>query len=176
MLKAAEQGHLDAQTYLGLMYHEGLGTSQNDTTAMEWLVKSADQGCSTAPYNIGVMYDNGYGVIQDSSEAAKWYQLAAKRGYKPAFHEHARCLYEKNQSLDALPWAEKAVKAFPDDANYIDTLACIYQELGRYKEAFGQFELCLKLQKEKIDTDENIRKTEEKISELKKLMTKEEGV
>ena len=49
---------------------------------------------------------------------------------------------------EALPWAEKAVEAYPDNPGGIDTLATVYQGLSRYDEALEQFELCLKLQKE----------------------------
>ena len=70
---------------------------------------------------------------------------------------------------EALPWAEKAVEAFPQNPNIIDTLAIVYQDLGRYDEAMEQFELCLKLCKEQEDS-EDIHETEAKITELKELM------
>ena len=70
---------------------------------------------------------------------------------------------------EALPWAKKAVEAFPKDPNCIDTLATVYQGLGRYDEAMEQFELCLKLYKE-IESPEGITETEEKIATLKALM------
>jgi beta-glucosidase len=49
---------------------------------------------------------------------------------------------------EALPWAEKAVKAYPGNSDIIDTLATVYQGLGQYDDALEQFNLCLKLQKE----------------------------
>ena len=70
---------------------------------------------------------------------------------------------------EALPWAEKAVAAFPDNPNNIDTLATVYQGLGRYENAMEQFERCLKLYKEQ-DNAEGIHETEEKIDVLKELM------
>ena len=71
---------------------------------------------------------------------------------------------------DALPWAEKAVVASPNNPEIIDTLATVYQGLGRYDEAMEQFELCLKLKKEQEASEESIHETEEKIGELKALM------
>ena len=65
--------------------------------------------------------------------------------------------------------AEKAVEAFPNNPDYIDTLASVYQDLGRYDEALEQFELCLKLYKEQ-ENSEGINRTEAKITELKELM------
>ena len=71
---------------------------------------------------------------------------------------------------DALTWAEKAVAASPNIPEIIDTLATVYQGLGRYDEAMEQFELCLKLEKEQEASEESIHETEEKIAELKALM------
>ena len=70
---------------------------------------------------------------------------------------------------EALPWAEKAAEAFPQNPNIIDTLASVYQDLGRYDDALEQFELCLKLYKEQ-ENSEGINKTDTKIAELKELM------
>ena len=74
--------------------------------------------------------------------------------------------------VEALPWAKKAAVAFPNNPNIIDTLACVYQGLGRYDEALEQFELCLKLYKKQEKTEDDIRDTEEKIKMLKELMHK----
>ena len=73
---------------------------------------------------------------------------------------------------EALTWAEKAVEVFPYDPNQIDTLATVYQDLVRYDEAMEQFKLCLKLYKEK-ENSEGIQRTEEKITALKELMNNE---
>ena len=71
---------------------------------------------------------------------------------------------------EALPWAEKAVAAFPVTPYIIDTLASVYQDLGRYDEALEQFELCLKLKHGQNASHDSIRETEEKITALKALM------
>ena len=78
-----------------------------------------------------------------------------------------------NRYEEALPWAEKAVSAFPDTAYIIDTLATVYQGLGRYDEAMEQFKLCLKLKEEQNEPEESINETKEKIADLKKLMSGE---
>jgi len=75
-----------------------------------------------------------------------------------------------NKNEEALPWAEKAVRAFPENVYCIDTLASVYRGLGRYEEALNQLELCLKLMKEQNESEDIISKTEEKIKELKKRM------
>ena len=42
--KAAEQGHVRAQHYLGILYEEGKGVEQDYTKALQWYTKSAEQG------------------------------------------------------------------------------------------------------------------------------------
>ncbi len=46
--KAAEQGHADAQYFLGHCYHNGKGVEQDDVKAAEWWRKAADQGFELA--------------------------------------------------------------------------------------------------------------------------------
>jgi uncharacterized protein len=43
-LKAADQGHVDAQNALGAMFHWGLGGPKDDVEAVKWLRKAAEQG------------------------------------------------------------------------------------------------------------------------------------
>ena len=78
--KAANQGDAKAQCYLGWMYHNGRGVTQNYNKAMEWYQKAANQGDATAQCNIGVLYDYGYGVPKDHNKALEWYQKAADQG------------------------------------------------------------------------------------------------
>ena len=46
--KSANQGHAQAQFYLGLMYYNGYGVSQDYARAVEWYRKSANQGHAQA--------------------------------------------------------------------------------------------------------------------------------
>ena len=43
-LKAANQGHADAQYNLGVMYYQGQGVRQNTASAKEWFGKACDNG------------------------------------------------------------------------------------------------------------------------------------
>ena len=47
-LKAAEQGDVDAQNYLGWMYFHGSGVPENKVEAVKWYRKAAKQGDSDA--------------------------------------------------------------------------------------------------------------------------------
>lgn len=78
--KAANQGHADAQYYLGILYEYGKGVTQSYTLALSWYRKAAKQNHKYALKSIGVMYEFGQGVIQNKSEAIKWYRKAAEQG------------------------------------------------------------------------------------------------
>ena len=56
---AAERGDADAQYNLGMMYADGRGVPQDDTTAVEWFQKAAEQGHALAQKNLGVVYEQG---------------------------------------------------------------------------------------------------------------------
>ena len=49
----AEQGHADAQVYVGLMYGLGQGVAKDHAEAVKWFRKAADQGNATAQYGLG---------------------------------------------------------------------------------------------------------------------------
>ena len=80
MLQAAEQGNVDAQFNLGVMYDNGRGVRQDYAQAVQWYRKAAEQGDADAQYVLGVMYDNGQGVRQDYTQAVQWYRKAAEQG------------------------------------------------------------------------------------------------
>lgn len=48
ILKAAEQGHLEAQVILAALYDRGLGVKGNKKMADKWYGKAADQGHGTS--------------------------------------------------------------------------------------------------------------------------------
>jgi hypothetical protein len=82
----AEDGHAEAQFWLGQMYEFGRGVKQDYTAAFKWYEQSADKreswgnGCS-AQAQMGVMYKWGTGIKQDDKEAYFWLLLAERCGY-----------------------------------------------------------------------------------------------
>ncbi|GDX61450.1 hypothetical protein LBMAG32_09840 [Nitrosomonadaceae bacterium] len=72
----ADQGDVDAQYNIGLMYE----VTQNYKEAVKWYRLAAVQGNEEARYNIGVLYAQGHGVTQNYKEAVKWLRLAAEQG------------------------------------------------------------------------------------------------
>ena len=76
----AEQGNVDAQYNLGVLYSSGQGVAQDFSESVRWYQMAAKQGDASAQYNLGLMYYFGEGVLQDYSEAARWYRLTAQQG------------------------------------------------------------------------------------------------
>ena len=79
-LPQAKAGDAKAQTYVGEMFEQGLGTSPDYSTALTWYMKAAEQGYDRAQMNIGAMYEQGLGVEKDEIAALNWYRKATGLG------------------------------------------------------------------------------------------------
>lgn len=80
----AEQGDVDAQNELGVMYFEGKDVEQDYSKAAEWFLKAANQGHANAQRYLGYMYYHGKGVEQDHGKAAEYWRKAAEQGDEEA--------------------------------------------------------------------------------------------
>jgi cell division septation protein DedD len=78
--KAADAGHLDAQTTLGLLLFD----SGNRSGAMRWLKKAAERGEPRAMLVYGTALFNGDGVPKDPLAAYAYVSRAAAQGLEPA--------------------------------------------------------------------------------------------
>ncbi len=79
--RAAEQGNVEAQWQLGLLYAGGDESLKPDyVEASEWIQRAAEQGFARAQSVLAWLYANGYGVQQDDDKAGQWYMTAAKQG------------------------------------------------------------------------------------------------
>ena len=76
----AEQGDIEAQFDLGLMYDRGEGMPEDDAEAVRWYHRAAEQGHVRAQYMLGGMYTNA----QNYAEAARWWRQAAEQGHATA--------------------------------------------------------------------------------------------
>ena len=81
---AAEQGDVDAQHNLGIMYNNGQGVPENKAEAVNWYRLAAEQGNAPAQYFLGSMYYNGDGVPQNNIKAYVWWSVAATQGHEDA--------------------------------------------------------------------------------------------
>ena len=80
LLPLAEQGDVEAQYNLGLMYDLGNGVPQDYKQAVKWFKLAAEQGEAEAQFNLAQMYYEGQGIAQDYKEAEKLFQLSAEQG------------------------------------------------------------------------------------------------
>ncbi len=112
LIKKAEQGHADAQFFLGRMYYSGRGVPQDYAEAMKRYRLAADQGDADAQFFLGGMYYSGRGVAQDYVQAHKWFNLAAASGHEIARKE--RDLLAKKMTPAQIAEAQKLAESWLD--------------------------------------------------------------
>ena len=78
--RAAEQGHVDAETTLGLLLFQ----NGNQAEGLKWLKKAADQGEPRALLVYGTALVNGDSVTQDPVLGYAYVSRAAAQGLQPA--------------------------------------------------------------------------------------------
>ena len=77
---AIELGHVEAKSYLGILYEHGTGVEQSDEEAVKWYRKAAEEGSSDGMTHLGFMYSRGKSVEQSFDKALKLYKKAAEMG------------------------------------------------------------------------------------------------
>ena len=82
--KAAEQGHAQAQNWLGFCHYYGQGVKKDYAEAVRWFSMSAEQGYDKAQNWLGFCYYHGQGVEKDNEEAVRWFRKAAAQGHSGA--------------------------------------------------------------------------------------------
>lgn len=83
--KAAESGHLQAQTDLGGIYLQGgKGVAPNPREAFRWFSKAADQGSMESLVYLGTMLCSGQGCTKDVAKAQEYLKKAAAAGLPEA--------------------------------------------------------------------------------------------
>ena len=132
-LKAAAQGHIEAQSWLGWMYASGQGTSKNYAEAFKWTSKAAAQGHAGAANNLGYFYRNGLGVAKSDTFALQWYRKAAEKGNSGGQFNYGFMYYNgygvTQNYNEALLWFTKAA-----EQNYKDA----FSYLGEmYEKGYG---------------------------------------
>lgn len=94
----AEQGDMEAQHNLAVLYKTGHGTLKDPAKAAKWFRKAADQGLPDAQFNLGKLYDDGEGVERHHEYAALWYRRAAEQGHALA-QTNLGVLYAKGDGV-----------------------------------------------------------------------------
>lgn len=118
--RLAPEGHIVAQTMLGLMYQRGQGTDQNLAAADEWLSRAAEQGyvfamTSLADLHFDHFYSLDDGRLKNRPLAVEWYHRAAEAGNSYAQRRLGLALIT-GQGVDqdratGLSWMERSVEA-----------------------------------------------------------------
>ncbi len=84
---AANDGHLNAQIYLGTIFYGEAGTgiiAQNYKKSLHFFQMAAKQGDASSQFAVGEIHANGLGKDVDYSLAAPWYKRAASQGHPGA--------------------------------------------------------------------------------------------
>jgi TPR repeat protein len=120
--KAAEQGMVEAQEFLGTWFSNG--DDFPFELAMDWLEKAAFHGAALAQWALGVRYEDGDGFPQSYELAAYWFHQAALQG-EPYAQYRLGILYDKGRGVPqsdeiALYWLHKAeTQGFREANDYI---------------------------------------------------------
>lgn len=81
---AAQQGLIQAEYGLGILYWWGSAPNYRFSESATWLRIAANKGHADAQYGLGCLYKNGWGVPQGEAEAERWWTLAAAQGHGPS--------------------------------------------------------------------------------------------
>jgi len=102
--RAADQGLVGAQYFLGAELAVGDNVRKDLRKALRWYKRAAAQGHSEAQYNLAMMYWAGEGVRASISTAHRWLETAASRGDPVAIkllvdaHEEGTFGYRRNKA------------------------------------------------------------------------------
>ncbi|MFN5353031.1 MAG: tetratricopeptide repeat protein [Burkholderiaceae bacterium] len=136
--QAAEQGHADAQYYLGLIYQYGRGIKEDYDKAIALYKKAAEQGHVKAQFELASIYEDDDGIEDHMGQAVKWYLKAAEQGHVSAqsnlgYFYHSGIGVEQNFE-QAVMWYQKAVDKDDDEAR--ELLGFMYAEGEGVKQDF----------------------------------------
>lgn len=145
-LPIAEEGHYDAQGYLGDIYRLGKLGKPDYSEAAKWYKLAADQEGSYEAYQLALLLKDGKGVSKNAQEAYRYFKKAADKGKSDAYFYVAYFLSEgegvSKDLTEARNWYEKALAEKPTNAIQ-NNLALMYQRgeggdlnLNKAKELF----------------------------------------
>lgn len=83
-LRAANQGHVQAELALANQFLDGRGTARDNVQAFNWYKKAAEGGDMTAQYVAGSFYERGGDGVEGNLNVARAYYAAATAQGDPA--------------------------------------------------------------------------------------------
>ncbi len=134
--ESAIRGIANARYNLGVLYHQGLGVSEDINMAVSWYRAAAEAGHPEAQYNLGIAYIEGIGTRYDPTKAAHYFEEAAKEGILEAAYNlgliHENGLTGESKPDTALYWYKQAADMGSPEAKIaMDQLA---KTLGLFPE------------------------------------------
>ena len=131
-LKAAQQGHTEAQFAIGQCYFYGRGVPRDKVLGVEWYHQAALKDHRQATYALGECYSFGEGVDRHHAESLKWFSKSAAQGVQEAQFQIARILEKGDPTvrnpLQALEEYKKSANGGNAHAEY---LVGTYYEEGK---------------------------------------------
>ena len=143
--KLANEGNVDAQMQLAMMYSEGLCVPKDDKKSFQWSLRAAEAGYEIAQYDVGMDLQNGEGTEQDYEKAFGWFLKAANHGDADAQVEvgkaYASGMGVTKNDKKAREWFTKAAAQDNPDGLYWYGLV-LYSSTNEddHKEAVRAFE------------------------------------
>ena len=91
MKKWAEQGNVEYQLKVGLIYYQGKGVRQDLVLARKMFQKAANKGNARGQGALGFFYEDGLGGLKRNRATAKeWYGKACDKGLQDGCDEYRR--------------------------------------------------------------------------------------
>ena len=122
-LKAAQQGHTEAQFAIGQCYFYGRGVPRDKVLGVEWYHLAALKDHRQATYALGECYSFGEGVDRHHAESLKWFSKSAAQGVQEAQFQIARILEKGDPTvrnpLQALEEYKKSANGGNAHAEYL---------------------------------------------------------
>lgn len=105
----ADNGNVQAQNYIGLLYIEGLGVPKDESLGFQYIKKAAISGFGIAQGNLGRLYKNGIGCNINPTKAAAWFAKGTANGNSKAAYSLGYMYYK---GLGVSQNYQKAIECF----------------------------------------------------------------
>ncbi len=111
---AAEQGLVEAQYNLALIYYHGKGIPVDLEQAQQWYLRAAEQNYVRAQYRVAEMYEKGEGPRKDLIQAYFWFRVAGTEKYSDA--RKRRRKVAQGMTPEQIAYADMLVRQHKRDA------------------------------------------------------------
>ena len=105
--RLGEEGHIESQSFLGLIFHAGNTIPQDYSRAKKWYEKAVEQEDTESEYGFANLYLSGKGVPKNIKKARELYRKAAEKGHVQSQINLAYLIRDKNQ-IEAYAWCNLA--------------------------------------------------------------------